>query len=198
MNFKILSKQEQISTKWSGGTTTQLAIFPEIATYRELNFLFRISTAKTETEESEFTNLPGISRTIMVLDGNLLLNHQGHYSKTLQKFDTDIFDGSWKTSSKGKVTDFNLMTAGRATGKLFSRIIPANQTLTESLFETFDFVGFYLVCGEIEVGYKGRKFRLGKDDFMILNHEKDFSQFAVKAHEYSELIIPLVKLHGGE
>ncbi len=189
MPAKILRKHEQTASKWAGGTTTQLAIFPENADYSKRNFLFRISTATVETEESEFTNLPGVSRIIMILDGTLWLNHEGHYSKTLQKFDTDLFDGSWKTSSKGKVTDFNLMTTGLATRKLFSIILQPNQIFKEPLFNQFGFIGFYPLCGEIEVEYAGQKFHIGKNDFMLINHENDFSQIVVKAHEYSEIVI---------
>ena len=194
MPSKIIRNQEQISSKWAGGTTTQLAIFPESAVYGKRDFLFRISTAKVEAEESEFTSLPGVSRVIMVLDGTLWLNHEGHYSKILQKFDTDFFDGSWKTSSKGKVTDFNLMTTGQATGKLFSRILQPNQIFKEPLFTHFDFIGFYPICGKMEVEYSGQKFLVVKNDFMLINHENNPIQIVVKAIEYCEVVIAGVKL----
>jgi len=97
MQVKIIRKADQKTTEWSGGTTTQLAIFPETASYNQRDFLFRISTAKVETETSEFTSLPEVLRTIMILDGTLTLHHEGQYSKTLQKFGTDSFDGGWKT-----------------------------------------------------------------------------------------------------
>jgi environmental stress-induced protein Ves len=194
MQAKIIRKHEQVTSKWAGGTTMQLAIFPESAVYSNRDFLFRISTAKVEAEESEFTSLPGVSRVIMILDGTFFLNHEGHYSKTLQKFDTDFFDGSWKTSSKGNVTDFNLMTTGQATGKLFSRILQPNQTFKEPLFDQFGFVGFYPICGKMEVEYSGQKILLVKNDFMMINHENNPIQIVVKAIEYCEVAIAGVKL----
>ena len=194
MKIKLLRKQEQITTNWSGGTTTQLAIFPESADYSKRDFIFRISTARAETEESEFTNLPGVTRSIMVLDGTLILKHEGHYTKTLQKFDTDIFDGSWKISSKGKVTDFNLMTTGQASGMLFSRILQPNQRLTEPLLTPFDFIGIYILFGEIEVEYGNRIFLPGNNDFMLINYEKNPCQIVVKSREYSEVVIAGIRL----
>lgn len=194
MPAKIIRKHEQISSKWAGGTTTQLAIFPENAIYSNRDFLFRISTAKVEAEESGFSSLPGVSRVIMILDGTLLLKHEGHYAKTLQKFDTDLFDGSWKTNSKGKVTDFNLMTTSQATGKLFSRILQPNEISNDPLFTRFDFIGFYPVCGKMEVEYSGQKILVGKNDFMLINQDKNPTQIVVKAFDYCEVVIAGVKL----
>ncbi len=79
--------------------------------YAERNFVWRVSSARVETEESEFTALPGIARCLMVLDGTLHLRHEGHYDVDLGRFAQDNFSGSWTTHSRGRVTDFNLMTA---------------------------------------------------------------------------------------
>ncbi len=49
----VTHNQQKIST-WSGGTTTELFIYPEVAEYSERNFDFRISTATVEVEESNF------------------------------------------------------------------------------------------------------------------------------------------------
>ena len=46
----------------------------------------------------------------MILDGTLWLKHEGHYETTLERFAQDNFSGDWKTISRGRVTDFNLMT----------------------------------------------------------------------------------------
>ncbi|MGL5715150.1 MAG: HutD/Ves family protein [Paraclostridium sp.] len=107
---KVIRKDEQKVSTWSGGTTTELYIYPQDAIYNERNFMFRISSAKVELEESSFTHLPNIDRKIMVLDGELRLIHENHYEKYLKKFEKDSFKGDWSTRSIGKVTDFNLMT----------------------------------------------------------------------------------------
>ena len=49
---------------------------------------------------------------------NIIINHKNHYSKQLNKWDIDSFEGNWETSSIGKCTDFNLMTTGNTFGDL--------------------------------------------------------------------------------
>ena len=45
MEWKLLTREDFVSTSWSGGTTTQLAIAPEGAVYAERDFLWRLSSA---------------------------------------------------------------------------------------------------------------------------------------------------------
>lgn len=97
-------------TAWSGGTTTQLWIWPEDAEYAKRNFTWRVSTARVECEESDFTHLPGVERCLMILDGSVTLSHEGHYEKELRRYDQDNFSGDWHTKSRGRARDFNLMT----------------------------------------------------------------------------------------
>ncbi len=107
--FKIHRFQNTSTTNWSGGTTSQLFIFPKYSVFAERNFVFRISTATIDAEESTFTPLPNYNRLLAILEGNLEIIHQRKYSKKLQKFENDRFHGSWQTSSKGKARDFNVI-----------------------------------------------------------------------------------------
>lgn len=108
--YRIIRKGELPVSPLERGTTTQLAIWPEGAVYAERNFVWRVSSARVETQESEFTSLPGVARCLMVLDGTLHLEHEGRYETELVQFAQDNFSGSWTTRSRGRVTDFNLMT----------------------------------------------------------------------------------------
>jgi environmental stress-induced protein Ves len=117
-SLKIKRKSEQITSLWSGGKTTQLAIYPEEADYSKRDFKWRISTAEVEVDESLFTHLPGIQRIIMILDGEMSLQHQGKHCMHLSPFEQDQFDGGWTTRSIGKVTDFNLMLAEGCEGDI--------------------------------------------------------------------------------
>jgi len=99
-------------SRWSGGTTTELFLYPEGATYAARDFSVRISTATVETEFSEFTALPGYARMLMVLEGNLTMVHETPdetLRTELAPFEIAQFDGGWKTTGFGKVTDFNVM-----------------------------------------------------------------------------------------
>ena len=109
LSYKIIRTQDLTTSSWSGGTTTQLAIYPENTVYAERNFKWRVSTAKVDIEESTFTQLPHVSRIIMPLQGTLHLVHEGHHESLLKPFEQDSFMGDWKTVCYGKAIDFNLM-----------------------------------------------------------------------------------------
>jgi uncharacterized protein len=117
-SVNIIRKSEQITSLWSGGKTTQLAIYPQKADYSKRDFKWRISTAEVEVDESLFTHLPGIQRIIMILDGEMSLQYQGKHSVHLKPFEQDRFDGGWTTRSIGRVTDFNLMLAEGCEGDI--------------------------------------------------------------------------------
>lgn len=118
-NFKteLIRKEDYSVTRWSGGTTTELSIAPEGSIYAERNFLWRLSSATVELEESTFTSLPDYNRIIMTLQGGIRLRHNGGTWLTLPEFKTHSFDGGDETVSEGKVVDFNLMLRkGRCEG----------------------------------------------------------------------------------
>ena len=99
MKYKILQPTNFESINWSGGTSTQLYIHPPTANYQKRNFDFRISTAKVETEKSDFTPIPGVTRHLMILSGNIHISHKNQYEKHMNPFDQDLFIGDWETSS---------------------------------------------------------------------------------------------------
>lgn len=107
--MQIIPFEELKTTEWSGGTTTELFIFPKSASYKKMDFDFRISTATIEIMKSTFTSLPGVKRTLMVLNGTLELDHKGQHSTILEAFEKDNFLGDWETTSGGIAEDFNLM-----------------------------------------------------------------------------------------
>jgi len=107
--IKVIRKEDLNTSFWSGGTTTELYIYPETGSYQARAFDFRVSTATVAVETSTFTSLPGINRLIMSLDDVLVLHHKDQYEIILKPFDVDRFKGDWETMSEGKVTDFNVM-----------------------------------------------------------------------------------------
>ena len=107
---------------WSGGTTTQLAIFPETAGYADRDFLWRVSSATVELETSDFTPLPDYDRLIATLEGRIVLTHNGGAPITLQPFEVHAFSGADETRSVGRCRDFNLMLRrGRVRGSMEAR-----------------------------------------------------------------------------
>ena len=76
MEYKIYKETDFITSKWTGGTTRQLAIFPQESKYLERNFVWRLSSATCDLEETTFSKLPDYDRVLMVLSGDVVLAHQ--------------------------------------------------------------------------------------------------------------------------
>jgi uncharacterized protein len=131
LTWKLVRKQELITSRWSGGATTQLAIYPETANYQARDFKWRISTASIDVEESHFTLLPGYRRELMVLEGRLLLEHEGHHSCILHAFEQDSFEGGWSTRSRGMAKDFNFIYLSECSGEVKAYTLKPDQKLNK-------------------------------------------------------------------
>ncbi len=193
MEYTIITSAHFQSLRWSGGTTTELYIFPLTADYKERNFKFRLSTATVETDKSDFTLLNGISRKLMVLAGEITISHEGHYTKQLNKFDVDYFDGGWKTSSIGKCTDFNLMTAGKTTGDLTAIFIEKEQHLNWKIKENYDWLFIYPYSGKIRIEINRKITAINKGDLLVLRNPATRS-LEITGNEYSELVFTEIKV----
>ena len=71
MEWTLFTKEDYVTTSWSGGTTTQLAIAPEGAVYADRDFLWRLSSAGVDLPHSDFTPLPDYNRLISILRGEM-------------------------------------------------------------------------------------------------------------------------------
>lgn len=111
MKWSIIEKQAQPVTAWSGGETREIYIAPAGSSYASRNFKLRLSSATVITAASTFTDLPGYNRELVVLAGNLYLQHGKYKPIELNPFAKDHFDGGLRTQSRGTATDFNIMTA---------------------------------------------------------------------------------------
>ena len=124
LKIKTIEPSTMPVSRWSGGTTTEIAIFPEGAKYSERDFLFRISTAKVELHESDFTSLPDYERVIASVEGRMELMHfpaggESEEAAIEPRETVHCFDGSVPTHCVGEAQDLNLMLRkGRAEGGL--------------------------------------------------------------------------------
>lgn len=119
MLVQVKRRQEQAVSTWAGGSTTELAIFPEGATCAARNFGFRVSSATVELAESDFSDFSGYTRHIMPLEGSMELRHAGRTQVTrLQPCQLYTFDGGWQTHSAGTCVDFNLIHRANVHGEL--------------------------------------------------------------------------------
>lgn len=147
--MQIFNQQNFLTTKWNGGKTTQLYIFPENGNFKTGEYDFRISTASVEINESTFTLLSNTNRNLMVLKGELKLSHQGKEFSKLFPFDSEKFKGHWNTTSIGKSVNLNVIS---------KHTIQSNYNIVQlkssECFElnTNDFHHFiYLVEGELNI-----------------------------------------------
>lgn len=147
MSIQQFTADKRTTINWAGGTSTEMFIHPSNGSFTERNFLFRISTATVEVETSTFTFFEGITRHLMILKGQLELVHEGRYTKHLQPYDQDVFSGEWKTYSKGKVTDFNLMLKDGANGSLKHHRIDAGDNSLFTAATEYYFI--YIASGTV-------------------------------------------------
>ena len=105
----MIRKENPHTSQWSGGTTTELYISPQGATVTERNFDLRISTATVDAEESDFTLFHGYLRKLIILEGQLEIQHDSQAPLHFHPGMLHAFSGDSVTHSKGKVRDFNVI-----------------------------------------------------------------------------------------
>ncbi len=113
MRILHLTEKDYKVGLWSGGSTTELFIWPEGADYARREFTLRVSSARVDLEESDFTPLLGVTRYITPLTGGFTLTHPGCAPIVMGPMAEPYrFSGEIPTHCVGKATDFNLMLKG--------------------------------------------------------------------------------------
>lgn len=97
------------TTKWSGGITKQIYIYPSEAIFSNHDFIYRVSSAEVELEQSNFTFFENYTRYILSLDNPLEIVHNNQKALKLEPLQVHEFRGDDETISYGKCSDFNLM-----------------------------------------------------------------------------------------
>lgn len=118
MKKRIYGSENFNTGKWSGGETTEFAIYPEKAKYIDRDFVWRLSSASVEVEESTFTKLPDFDRILMVLEGEAVLAHGDERTVKLTALEQDSFGGDAKTKCFGKIKDYNLIMKKGCSGSM--------------------------------------------------------------------------------
>jgi uncharacterized protein len=187
MEYIVITAENFHPLSWSGGTTKELFIFPQTANYQQRNFQFRISMATVEADKSDFTSLRGISRKLMILSGKITICHEGHYSRQLNKFDVDSFEGDWKTSSIGKCTDFNLMTDGNTSGELRAMVVEKELRAACNIKGNCEWFFIYVFSGNISAEMNNKIITINKGDLLAFN-KPTIKNLEIIGIENSELV----------
>lgn len=176
MDYRIYKEDDFSVSSWTGGKTRQLAIFPENSNYLERNFLWRLSSATCEMEESNFSKLPDYDRVLVVLEGKVVLAHDGVRVARLNPLEQDRFDGGYKTKSFGKITDYNLMVAKGNQG--FVDVITLSEESTTPELEKYPEYGlhsqcYYCVDGFATISAGGETLMLSQGQQLVVNYTKE-------------------------
>ena len=150
-------------SRWSGGVTTQLYIYPENSSYSDRNFKFRISKATSEIEESQFTYLPNIKRYLSILEGRLELDFGEGNRKILNPYEICYFDGGLPIKAKGIVKDFNLMLKDCNGELLFYEL----KEKVSFKLETQKMSGIFCISGEVSIS----NLKIKADEFVVIEGE---------------------------
>lgn len=193
MTSTIYRQHDFRESLWSGGSTKELYIYPDDSSYTNRNFQLRISTAKVETPSSSFTILPGFQRKLMILEGEITINHTNHHSKVLKPFDVDAFSGDWSTSAVGTCVDFNVMTLGEIRSELFSVRLTSGQTSVLEFDARWNRLFCFVLNGELAIELNGDTLVVGSNEFLSIEELDSFS-IPVSAMEDCTIVVVLVKL----
>ena len=196
MVWKLFAQNDYVTTAWSGGTTTQLAIAPEGAVYADRDFLWRLSSAGVELEHSDFTPLPDYVRLISVLKGTLDMKIGDGERFSLTPLTVRSFDGGTPVESWGKCTDFNLMLRkGKTQGSTqslelapgsrcsWTAAVPAPQEFTRCT------IALYCVSGSVTLPEAGVTAKAGE---LLLCREADCEAMNMETNDGAALMAAVI------
>ena len=199
--YRIIRRDRAKKTTWSGGTVSELYIYPENANFRNRDFIFRVSTATVDVEKSDFTFFEDHSRIIMTLDNELLLTHNDEEKVALNKYQPHVFDGGDKTTSSGKVNDHNfIMKQGVCQGDVLGMSIAKGSVIyprkgNDPCDEKFEIV--YCARGRLTFKLDDTKHHIDQGDTLVIDHKtvgKDYI-FSNEEEQMCDIIIATARIN---
>lgn len=112
MPTHLVAATEFNTSKWSGGSSTQLWIYPKGSSLEARDFAFRLSSAQVESS-GPFSDFSGYDRLLILLQGRMELTFRpsGQIKALAPDSEALHFDGGTEVYAEllsGSVTDFNL------------------------------------------------------------------------------------------
>jgi hypothetical protein len=169
MKCIVTRKNDMPTSRWSGGSTVQLFIYPYNASYAARDVEVRVSSATVEEESSVFTNLPGYHRLLMPLNAPIRLVYKDHGEVLAGPLEVVEFDGGWHTTSYGVCTDLGVMLAKGWQGEI--EAVGCGTYIGRS-----GFTGVYALADHVKIDVKGTARSLSntlmQGDFMLLETQE--------------------------
>ena len=183
MQYQIIKREDFIVHRWSGGTTSEIFLFPPSSCWEKKDFQIRISSADCRVDGAPYSDFTGFTRHILPLRGSMHMFHEGHHEVLLNPFDVDIFDGSWNTHHIGKAVDFNLLYSENWTGRL--KPLLQNESIK---IEKSGIIGFYAV-EDAEILSRDFSVEVPAGDFIVFNDINEATVFSIKAALHGPCVI---------
>jgi environmental stress-induced protein Ves len=185
----VLHKTDYVTTQWTGGSTTQMLILPRRANYAKRNFEIRISAASIEIPESNFTSLPGVLRSLVLLKGALLLSSKGKGNQLLLPGDVTNFNGKETIHCKGTGSDYNVMLKGD--GEISSQYLWLHKgEEVEVDFEPQMHLAFLHVAqGKISIKWLGLNQKMDEAMSCYVAKLTDTCKLYIKANTEAKLVL---------
>jgi environmental stress-induced protein Ves len=151
----VKRKQCQKITRWAGGCTRQLAIYPRDAQGSEaFDFVFEITSSTTDIKESEYTIYESYNRTLMIISGELILTLEDGDTYSLSPYGQCTFDGALRALSRGRAVDYEMtLRKGRS-----GRVEFLGRVSDLSIKASPGYLGLYCLKGSLRIYSK--EFRL--------------------------------------
>ena len=144
--------QHQKITRWAGGRTRQLAIYPQDAQGdKAFDFVFEITSSTTDIKESEYTIYESYNRTLMIISGESILTLEDGDTYSLSPYEQCTFDGALKVLSRGRTVDYEMtLRKGRS-----GRVEFLGRVSDLSIKAGPGYLGLYCLQGSLRIYSKG-------------------------------------------
>jgi uncharacterized protein len=159
-----------VSWKNGGGSTTEIAVFPQEAGFDA--FDWRVSLA-TIAADGPFSAFPGVERTLVLVDGHgMTLDIDGAPTMLSKADPVAAFDGESRVEAKlsrGPSTDFNVMTRmDRCWHRFGRRVLDGGSTFVARA----DVTVLFLAEGEgLELCSDDQRINLVRYDAVLLDQD---------------------------
>ncbi|MCI2062927.1 MAG: HutD family protein [Eubacteriaceae bacterium] len=198
-NIKIIKESQIKHMKWSGGTQSEVYIYPENSTFEERNFIFNLCTATVDLEKSNFTFFPNYNRIIMTLDNPLTLKHNDGEEIHLAQYQPHTFYGEDKTVSYGKVNDYNfVMARDKCEGDLQVISLARGCTIFPkvgnfSCSKVMELI--YVKTGAVEINDNGITDTAHQGELIVFDTPQDQRKFVISNHGTDTSLLIIAEAH---
>jgi len=184
--YTLTRKSELSVSNWSGGSTTQLFLYPSGSSYAARDFQVRISSATVDQTPSGFTSLPGYHRVLMPLSAPLKLVFENQGEADIKPFESAEFEGEWNTVSHGLCTDIGIMLAAGWQGSL--------KAVRGGTYKcAAGFAGVYALADGVKARFAEKDHALMQGDFLLLELEETGTLELTAPNENAAVFIQVLK-----